>query len=140
VATFSEKRAVIDGKEIATGHFLKNIEEGKIDFAVLLASPAVIPSLAKFAKILGPRGLMPNPKAGTICPDPEKEAEKFSAGQITLKPVSESLVIQTIVGKLSSPAKEIEENIAAIFTALGPAKVSSAFLKSTMSPAVRLKV
>lgn len=116
------------------------IAGGKIDFDVLVATPAMMPQLAKVAKILGPRGLMPNPKNGTISEKPEEAVKKLSAGQIAFKTESAAPVIHMSVGKLSFDDKKLSENISTALTAVGNAKIEKVVLKSTMSPAVRLKI
>lgn len=126
--------------KIADDAVIEAISGGKIDFDVLVATPAMMPKLARVAKVLGPRGLMPNPKNGTIAPDPEKAVEKLSAGQIAFKTESAAPIIHASVGKLSFEDKKLQENITALLSAIGIAKITSVTLKSTMSPAVRLQV
>lgn len=115
------------------------IAGGKIDFDVLVATPAMMPQLARVAKILGPRGLMPNPKNGTISANPEDAVKKLSGGQIAFKTESAAPVIHMSVGKLSFDDKKLSENISTALTAVGNAKIEKVVLKSTMSPAIRLK-
>ena len=125
--------AVADDKTIT------NIAAGNIDFDLLLASPDQMPNLVKFAKVLGPRGLMPNPKTGTIVADPATTATKLAAGNsLTLKTEKDAPVIHTIAGKLSQPDAELEANTQAIPPTLPP--LSKAVLKSTMSPAIKLQL
>ncbi len=123
---------------IADDAILANIEKGVINFDVLLSSPSMMPKLAKVAKILGPRGLMPNPKSGTISENPQALAENFTKGQINFRTESQAPIIHAIVGKVSFKEKELEENITALLTAVGRGKIKSVTLKSTMSPAVKL--
>ena len=116
----------------------KNYKTGKIDFDILVATPVMMPKFVPFARLLGPKGLMPNPKNGTLVTDPKK-AKGFSAGTVTLKTEKEAPLIHTVVGKNSQTDKEIEENIEAVFKALGGGKqIVRAFIKSTMSPSVKL--
>ncbi|MDO8515225.1 MAG: 50S ribosomal protein L1 [bacterium] len=133
------------GKEvkvrIADDELVTAIEKGgKIDFDILVASPDMMPRLARVAKILGPRGLMPNPKTGTIGPNPEALALSLSKGQIQYKTESVFPIIHTIIGKLDFEDKKLLENFQAILKAIGKDKVVSMFLKSTMSPAVRIQI
>lgn len=126
--------------EIADDATIEKLKSGKIDFDILVATPAMMPKLVPFARLLGPKGLMPNPKNGTLVADPKK-AQGFSAASITLKTEKEAPLIHTVVGKNSQDDKEIKENIEAIFKALGGSKqIERAFLKSTMSPSVKLAV
>lgn len=117
---------------------LKKIESGVIDFDVLLATPDVMPKLAKVAKILGPRGLMPNPKNGTISQDPEKESEKFKGGNISFKTETKASIIHLSVGKISFGDKKLMENIKAVISAITLAKIKNVTLKSTMSPGIKI--
>ncbi|KKU62826.1 MAG: hypothetical protein UX87_C0043G0005 [Candidatus Amesbacteria bacterium GW2011_GWA1_47_16] len=124
---------------VADADTLTKIESGKIDFDILLATPAQMAGLVKFAKVLGPRGLMPNPKNGTVVPDPEAAAKKLSGSNtVQLKTDKDAPVVHTTVGKLSQKDKELEENIRAIVSYL-PA-VQKVVLKSTMSPAIKLEI
>ena len=70
---------------IVSDELLKDIEKGVIEFDILVTSPAFMPKLAKYAKVLGPKGLMPSPKAGTVTPDPAKKAAEFAAGKTMIK-------------------------------------------------------
>jgi len=113
---------------------------GKIDFDILVASPAMMPKLAKIAKVLGPKGLMPNPKAGTISDKPEELVKKLSSGQTQFKSETEAPIIHFVLGKVSFTNKDLEENYQALMTAIGLEKIISIFLKSTMSPSVKIRV
>ena len=115
------------------------IEKGAIDFDILIATPSAMAKLAKVAKILGPRGLMPNPKNGTITEDPEKLAASFAKGQVTFKTESQAPIIHASVGKASFKEKDLEENIAAFLKAVDSHKIQSVSLKSTMSPAIKIE-
>ncbi len=126
--------------EIADDDTVAKLKEGKIDFDVLVATPDMMPKLVPFAKLLGPKGLMPNPKNGTLVNDPKK-LKSFSAATVTLKTEREAPLIHTVVGKVSQKDEEIAENIDTVLKALGGDKqVSRAFVKATMSPAVKIKV
>src|SRR3990167_6470221 len=89
--------------------------------------------------ISGPRGLMPSPKSGTISDKPESLVEKFSAGQVSYKTEAQAPIIHMSIGKLSFADEQLSENIQTLLSSIGPAKISSVTLKSTMSPAIRLK-
>ncbi len=119
---------------------LKEIEGGKINFDVLVATPDAMPRLAKVARILGPRGLMPNPKNGTVTPTPEVVAKKYEGGHTTFKTESKAPVLHLSVGKLSFGKDKLEENIKAAFKAVETKNMKKVTLKSTMSPAIRLTV
>lgn len=124
--------------KVADETLIAEVEKGKIDFDVLIASPTMMPQLAKVAKILGPKGLMPNPKAGTITDKPDALIEKLSHGQVNYKTEATAPIIHLSVGKLSFGEKELADNIQTSITTIGAAKIDSITLKSTMSPAIRL--
>ncbi len=142
-----EKDAKEAGAEIVGGEEL--IEEiaksGKLDFDVAVATPDMMPKLAKLAKILGPKGLMPNPKTDTVGPNVKKMVEELKRGKVTVKNDVTGNIHQ-IVGKCSQESTAMIENLTAIVTALRKAKPASAkgtFIKtltltSTMGPAVRM--
>lgn len=126
--------------EIADENTIAKLKEGKVDYDILVATQAMMPKLVPFARVLGPKGLMPNPKNGTLVMD-EKQAKNFSTGSVTLKTEKEAALIHTVVGKNSQTDEEIVANIEAVLKALGGSKqVVKAFVKSTMSPSVRLLV
>lgn len=126
--------------KIADDAVIAEVEKGKIQFDILVTTPQMMPKLAKVARILGPRGLMPNPKNGTITDKPEVAVEKLSKGQISFKTESAAPLIHLSVGKLSFEDKQLADNISTVLSAIGAAKISAVTLKSTMSPAVRLAV
>jgi len=118
----------------------KKIEQGIIDFDILLATPEAMPKLAKAAKFLGPRGLMPNPKNGTISTDPKALAKKYEGGQLNFKTEAKAPVIHLTVGKVSYGAKKLSDNIKVMLEAIKKEKIRNVTLKSTMSPGVKLRL
>lgn len=126
--------------EIANDETVEKLKKNIVDFDILVATVDFMPKLVPFARILGPKGLMPNPKNGTLVSDPKK-ASAFSASTVTIKTEKEAPLIHTVVGKVSQDDKEIIANIEAILKSLGGAKqVERAFIKSTMSPSVKLAI
>ncbi len=125
----------------------KIAKEGFLDFDVAIATPDMMRHVGKVARILGPRKLMPNPKAGTVTMDIEKAVKDFKAGKIEYR-VDKTGVIHTIVGKISFGKEKLKENILALNEAIlkaRPASVKGQFVKKvflslTMSPSVRLNV
>ena len=99
-----------------------------------------MPKLARFAKVLGPRGLMPNPKTGTISPKPEEVAKRFEGGLMKWKSEAKFPIVHQMIGKISLDDKAIAENVQAFIQAVGTAKVKEVFLKTTMSPALRISI
>ncbi|CAN5143632.1 hypothetical protein BH11PAT1_BH11PAT1_1960 [soil metagenome] len=123
---------------IATEEIIAEIEKGQINFDILVAEPQMMPKLAKVAKVLGPRGLMPNPKNGTVTPNPEEVAKKYAGGQMNFKTESKFPLMHLSVGKVSFELSQLEENIKAMIKAVQKGKIKTATLKSTMSPAIKL--
>ncbi len=124
--------------KIVDDKVIEAIEKGVIDFDILISHPSYMPKLTKFAKVLGPRGLMPNPKAGTISTNPESVAKKFSGGTIKWKGEPKFPLAHQIIAKLSSPESEIEANAEAYLKAVGKSHIQKAYIKSTMSPSLML--
>ncbi|MGB9706896.1 MAG: hypothetical protein ACPLXP_02380 [Microgenomates group bacterium] len=122
---------------IADEALLKELEKGKIDFTALVATPAMMPKLAKYAKILGPRGLMPNPKAGTISDKPQDLVKKL-AGKTSWKTEAKAPLIHLTVGKVDQPEKEVEENFKALVAAVGRKNIKKAVLAPTMGPGIKV--
>lgn len=122
----------------AADALLKEIESGKINFDVLIATPDAMPKLAKVARILGPRGLMPNPKSGTVTPKPEEVAKQYAGGHMTFKTEAKAPVLHLAVGKLSFGKNKLIENIQVALKAVEAKNMKKVVLKSTMSPAVRI--
>lgn len=123
---------------IATDEVIAEIEKGNINFDVLIAEPTIMAKLAKVARILGPRGLMPNPKNGTVTPKPEEAAKKFEGGQINFKTESKFPLLHLSVGKVSFGAEKLRENIKAALQAVSTKNVKTVTLKSTMSPGMKI--
>jgi large subunit ribosomal protein L1 len=124
--------------EIADDTTIEKLKAGKIDFDVLVATVAMMPKLVPFARLLGPKGLMPNSKNGTLVPD-EKKAKSYSAGNVLLKTEKEAPLVHTVVGKNSQKDEEIIANVEVVLKAFGGGKqIEKAFIKSTMSPSVKL--
>jgi len=125
---------------IADDDLLAKVAIGKIDFDILLAKPEMMPKLARVAKILGPKGLMPNPKNATLVKDPEKAALEFKKGQINFRTELKAPIMHLIVGKMSFGAKKLSENIQTLIEAIKREKIRNVTLKSTMSPGIKLEI
>lgn len=117
---------------------LDEIERGKIDFDVLLATPQMMPKMAKVARVLGPRGLMPNPKNGTITNNPEEAMKKYEGGHTTFKTENKIAVIHLSVGKLSFGKDKLTENIEVALRGIQVSRIRNVTLKSTMSPGIKI--
>lgn len=118
---------------------LAEIEAGNINFDVLITAPQYMPKLAKFARVLGPKGLMPNPKNGTVTPKPEIKKAELEKGAFDLKSEKKTPVIHVSIGKTSMDEKALVENIDAILTA-AKGRLLSASISATMSPSVKLEI
>jgi len=128
------KVAVVDDK------VLEAIEKGKLDFDILVTHPSFMPRLAKFAKVLGPKGLMPNPKAGTISPNPEDLVKKFAKGLLRWKTEAKFPLIHQMIGKVSFDEKNLIANAEKFLSSVGSKHILKAFIKSTMSPSIKLEI
>jgi len=132
------------GKEvkvaIADDKILAEVEAGKINFDVLVAHPSMMPKLARVARILGPKGLMPNPKNGTVTTDPPKRAKELASGQVNIQTEPDNPIIHMAVGKVSFEDKQLVENIEAVLSAVGRGNIASATLAATMGPGVKLQL
>jgi large subunit ribosomal protein L1 len=119
---------------------IAKISQRWVNFDVVLATPQWMPKLAKVAKILGPRGLMPNPKAHTVTEDLKGAVEKFKSGQTRFKTESKNPLIHQIIGRVNWPAKKLRENVLALISAIGQVKIKKLTLTSTMGPGVKVEI
>jgi len=133
-ATGKTVRAAIVDDEL-----LAKIEAGTIDFDVLIAAPQFMPKLAKLAKILGPKGLMPNPKNGTLTPKPEIKKKELEAGSIVIKTEKKAPLIHLTLGKISLDTKDLVENLETLLK-IGKGKILKMTICASMSPSVKVKV
>jgi len=129
--------AALDPKNV--DELIKKIETGKIDFDVLVATPDTMPKLAKVARVLGPRGLMPNPKNGTVTPKPDEVAKKFAGGQFNFKTESKFPILHLAVGKVSFGDEKLMDNIMTTVKAVKAKNIKSMILKSSMSPGIQIE-
>ncbi len=116
---------------------LAEIEAGNIDFDALITTPQFMPKIAKHARVLGPRGLMPNPKNGTVTANPEQKKADLEKGELIIKTEKKRPVIHVTIGKVSMDTKELVENYNALMTAL-KGKVLKSTLSATMSPGIKV--
>lgn len=135
------------GADVAAGEeFLQQLEKGTIDFDVLVATPAMMPKLGKYARLLGPKGLMPNPKSGTVTTDVAKAVSEAKAGRVEYR-VDSTGIVHVGVGKVSFGATKISDNVRAIFASIKgnkPASLKGNYVKSihittTMGPSVKVE-
>jgi len=126
--------------KIVDDSVLSDLEKGKIEFDVLVTHPSFMPKLAKYAKVLGPKGLMPNPKAGTVSMKPEEVVKKFEKGMLRWKTEAKFPLIHQMIGKISFGEKNLLANAEKFIEAVGKAHIKNAFIKTTMSPAIKLEM
>lgn len=125
--------------EIFSDKTITALNDNQMDFDILLASPTDMPKLARFAKILGPKGLMPNPKNGTVIADPEKRAKELSAGSsLSYKTEPKAPIIHLGLGKTSQKVEELIANLTVTLKEIGVNKLVSVFLTATQTPSVKL--
>lgn len=119
---------------------LAEIQDGKVDFDILIATPATMPKLLPLARILGPKGLMPNPKNGTLTDKPEESLKKLSAAKTNLKTEKKAPVLHTIVGKISQKDEEIIDNIKELIKVIKANKIKKLALCATIGPSVKVLI
>ena len=120
---------------------MKSMQDGDLNYDVVIASPDAMGVVGRLGQVLGPRGLMPNPKVGTVTPDVVTAVKNAKAGQVRYR-ADKSGIVHAGIGKASFEVKALEENIAALIEALKKAKPSSAkgvyfkkiSVSSTMGP------
>lgn len=113
--------------------FLKALDKEELNFDVLIATPQYMPKLGKYARLLGPRGLMPNPKAGTVATDVARAVTEAKAGKVEYR-VDKQAIVHLSIGKVSFGATKLEQNARAFFDSLAagkPTSLKSAYVKST---------
>jgi len=132
---------------VGVDNLVEKINSGWMDFDVVIATPNLMGKIGRLGKVLGPRGLMPNPKVGTVTMDIEKAVSDSKGGKITYR-VDKLSNLHIIAGKLSFDAMQLKENILTIIRAImrdRPAALKGIFMKSitltsTMGPGVKLDV
>jgi large subunit ribosomal protein L1 len=140
------KEAQEAGADMVGGDdMVEKIQGGWVDFDAVIATPDMMRSVGKLGKVLGPRGLMPNPKTGTVTFDVAKAIQEIKAGKVEFR-VDKTAIIHVPVGKLSFSAEQLKDNASAIINAVRKAKppaakgkyVRSIYVSSTMSPSVNI--
>ena len=131
--------------DVGFSELLDKIKTGWVDFDVMIATPDVMPEVGKLGKVLGPRGLMPNPKIGTVTNEISKSVQEVKAGKVEYR-VDKLGVIHVTIGKLSFEEDKICENIKACMDAIVKSKPNSlkgpylikCTLSSTMGPGIKI--
>ncbi len=130
---------------VADDDTVKKIQDGWMDFDVVIATPDMMGVVGRLGKVLGPRGLMPNPKAGTVTPDVAKAVQEAKAGKIEYR-LDKANIIHCPIGKASFGSEKLEQNLDALMTAVVKAKpaaakgtyIKSCTVSSTMGPGVKV--
>ena len=123
------------------------LQKGKFDFDVIVAEPKMMPLLGRYGKVLGPKGLMPNPKLGTVSPNPAKVIEEIKKGKANYR-TDKNGIVHVLVGKTDFSDKNIEENIKVILDTiikLKPSAVKGKYIQNftisaTMGPSIKIKL
>jgi large subunit ribosomal protein L1 len=153
VLVFAKNAVAADAARAAGAEFVgyedlvKKCSEGWADFDVAIATPESMAEVRKLGKVLGPRGLMPNPKTGTVTDDTAKAVKEVKAGRVEFK-VDKAGNVHVPVGKLSFKADQIVENARSVIDAVAKARphsvkgqfIESCTLSATMSPPIALDV
>lgn len=125
---------------------VQKISEGFLEFDKLVATPDAMAMLSKLGKVLGPRGLMPNPKDGTVSTEIAKTIKELKAGKVSFRAEKDGGVVQMGIGKLSFEDKRLLQNLAAVVDQIQKVKppsvkgqyIKSIYVSSTMGPSIRL--
>ena len=140
------KEAEKAGADVVGGpEMVQKIQEGWLDFDAVVATPDMMKDVGRLGKVLGPKGLMPNPKTGTVTFDVAKAVQEIKAGKIEFR-VDKTSIIHVPFGRSSFEEKKLVENARALVSAILRAKpptakgkfLRSAYISSSMSPSVRL--
>ena len=153
VLVFAKSGPSADAAKAAGAEFvgfddmIKKCSDGWVDFDVAVATPEAMVEVRKLGKVLGPRGIMPNPKTGTVTDDTAKAVREVKAGRVEFK-IDKAGNIHVPVGKASFNAQQLEENARAVIEAVAKARphtakgdyIMSCTLSATMSPSVRIDI
>lgn len=142
VAVFDDEK--VEGADLSGADtIIKALDKGEINFDVLIATPAQMPKLGKYARLLGPRGLMPNPKSGTVTTDVAKAVKEVKAGRVEYR-VDSTGIVHVPCGKVSFGPQKLEDNIRAVLQNVKsnkPASIKGTYIKAihlatTMGPSI----
>lgn len=150
VAVFADADQIVlakkAGADIAAGdEFLQQLDKGTIDFDILISTPANMGKLGKYARLLGPKGLMPNPKSGTVTADVAKAVTESKAGRVEYR-VDSTGIVHVAVGKVSFGTQKLFENVQAVLNSIKTNKPSglkgtyirSIFVTTSMGPSIQV--
>ncbi|MDX2249347.1 MAG: 50S ribosomal protein L1 [Bacteroidia bacterium] len=131
---------------VGLDEYIQKITDGWTDIDVIICSPDVMPKVGKLGRVLGPRGLMPNPKSGTVTPDVGNAVKEVKAGKIDFK-VDKTGIIHVAIGKVSFSVEQLVGNVTEMLQTLNKMKPTSSkgiyfrsiFMASTMGPGIKIE-
>ena len=132
---------------IGSDDLIETITKGQINFDILIATPDMMPKLAKLGRILGPKGLMPSPKAGTVTTDVKLTLEEFKKGKVEYR-ADKTGIVHLLLGKSDFPEEDLLENLETVYNSIEnnkPPGVKGRYFKtfyicSTMGPAIEIDI
>lgn len=152
IAVFAEGDDVEKAKEagadvVGSDDLLAALDKEQIGFDILISTPALMPTLGKYARLLGPKGLMPNPKSGTVTADIGEAVKEAKAGRVEYR-VDESGIVHLGIGKVSFGPHKLLENAQVLVSSLRSAKpasvkgtyIKSAYVSTTMGPSIKTEL
>jgi large subunit ribosomal protein L1 len=146
--TDDEKKAKDAGADlVGADKIFAALDKEQVEFDILIATPNMMPKLAKYARFLGPKGLMPNPKSGTVTPDVAKAVKESKAGKVEYR-VDTAGIIHLGVGKVSFGAERLSKNALTVIDAIKAAKpaslkgsyIKTSHISTTMGPSIKVQL
>ena len=132
----AKEKNILSVDESNIEEVVEKVKAGKVEFDIMVASMKVMPKLAQLAKILGPKGLMPSPKSGTVVEDVKAAAEELKGGKAEYR-TDKSNIIHMPLGKISFGHERIMQNFTALIDHM-PTRIDSIYLTTTMGPSVKV--
>ena len=133
---------------VGSEELIAKIEQGFMDFDKLVTTPDMMPQMAKLGKLLGPKGLMPNPKDGTVTPDVAKAVKELQAGKVSFRAEKDSGIVHVPIGKLSFNEENLLKNFGAVMDSINKIRPASAkgiylrtvYISTTMGPGLKIDI